>query len=44
LRRIAAGELRVIFSVDVLGEGVDVPALRDHPSPRISPKEPCRMT
>jgi len=27
LRRLAAGELRVIFSVDVLGEGVDVPAV-----------------
>ncbi len=27
LRRLAAGELRVIFSVDVLGEGVDVPVV-----------------
>ncbi|UUY03860.1 DUF3427 domain-containing protein [Svornostia abyssi] len=27
LRRLAQGELRVVFSVDVLGEGVDVPAV-----------------
>lgn len=27
LRRLAAGELRVIFSVDLLGEGVDVPVV-----------------
>lgn len=27
LRRLAAGELRAIFSVDVLGEGVDVPVV-----------------
>ena len=27
LRRLAAGELRAIFSVDVLGEGVDVPSV-----------------
>jgi superfamily II DNA or RNA helicase/HKD family nuclease len=27
LRRLEAGELRVVFSVDVLGEGVDVPSV-----------------
>jgi superfamily II DNA or RNA helicase len=27
LRRLAAGELRCVFSVDVLGEGVDVPVV-----------------
>ena len=27
LRRLAAGELRAVFSVDVLGEGVDVPVV-----------------
>ena len=27
LRQLAAGELRVVFSVDVLGEGVDVPSV-----------------
>jgi superfamily II DNA or RNA helicase/HKD family nuclease len=27
LRRLAVGELRTVFSVDVLGEGVDVPAV-----------------
>jgi len=27
LRRLAAGQVRVIFSVDVLGEGVDVPVV-----------------
>ncbi len=27
LRRLEVGEIRVVFSVDVLGEGVDVPAV-----------------
>ena len=37
LRRLSSGELRVLFSVDVLGEGVDVPAV-DHVGCKRRPK------